>query len=282
MKKNSSRHHYIPKFLLEGFTNSEELLYIYDKNQGRILKNPRSPKSVFFERDRNTINLNDSIETSIIEDDFYSKIDSSSSKIVKQFQTEQLNKIDFTVETTAQFLFFLITLFWRIPKTDFASNDLIERSEIISKGIDSEILRNDPTFRKMKRADVFKHHINEIINNGTKGKRWVNIHQSSKEIYVIGDYPLLFKIPPRLFSEFNNIDFLIAVSSKRIYSSTIEKLENFSEINSINYNMAVINQSVRYIGCSNFEALNYSVKFYNGLKSRGLENVILERTFQTK
>jgi len=281
-KKKSSRHHYIPQFFLNGFTNPEGLLYVYDKIQDIVLKNPRSPKAVFFEKDRNTLKLRDSIESSIIEDEFYSKIDDNISKIIKRFQTEQLDKIDFTIEDTAHFLFFLITLFWRIPKTDFAAEDLIDRSEITSRGIDSEVLRNDPIFRKVKRVDVFKHHVDEILNHSKKGSKWINLHQSNKEIYIIGDYPLLFKKTPILFSEFNEIDFLIAISSNRLYSSTVEKLENFSEINSAFYNAAVINQSVRYVGCSNIETLKRSLSFYKGLKDHGLVNSIVEKTFLTK
>lgn len=280
-KKKSSRHHYIPQFFLEGFTNPDGLLYIYDKNHDLILKRPRSPKSVFFEKDRNTIYLRDSIESSIIEDDFYSKVDDNLSKIIRRFQQEQLSKLDFTVEDTAHFLFFLITLFWRIPKTDFAAEDLIDRSVIASQGIDPETLRNDPTFRKTKRVDVFKHHVDQIINHGKKGNRYINIHQSNKEIYIIGDYPLLFRKTPTLFCEFNDIDFLIAISSNRIYSSTLERLENLTDFNSFMYNAAIINQSVRYVGCSNIETLQKSLVFYKGLKSHGLENTIVEKTFVT-
>lgn len=43
LKIKSSRHHYIPKFLLEGFTNSEGFLYIFDKKQNKIIGKPQSP-----------------------------------------------------------------------------------------------------------------------------------------------------------------------------------------------------------------------------------------------
>ena len=131
LKNSSSRHHYIPKFLIDGFKDAKGLLYVFDKKQDKILKDRKAPKGILFERDRNTIVLPQNKKCSIIEDKLYSRIDNDLSKVVKFFQTEPLEKINFTEDNTAQFLFFLITLFWRIPLTDFAINDLISRAIII-------------------------------------------------------------------------------------------------------------------------------------------------------
>ncbi|MDF1675216.1 MAG: DUF4238 domain-containing protein [Vicingaceae bacterium] len=279
--KKSSRHHYIPQFLLNAFVNSDDNLYVFDKQKDKILDNPRPPKSIFFERDRNTVEITETMESSIIEDLFYSKIDSESSKVVKYFQQENLEKVSFNIENTAQFEFFLINLFWRIPKTDFAVEDLMDRSEIKSKGIDPEILRNDPTYRKLKRTGLFKHHIDEMVKNGKNVRKSVNVHQSNGASYVIGDYPLLFRKTPRLFSEFGEVDFQIAISSKRLYSSTIESLKTTVE-NSYMYNAAIIEQSTRYIACADKSDLQKNIEFYNELKSRGLNYSASEMAFHSK
>lgn len=267
--KKSSRHHYIPQFLLNGFVNSNGNLYVFDKQKDRILNKSSSPKSIFFERDRNTVEITETIDSSIIEDVLYSKIDSQSSKVVKYFQQESLEKINFEVENTAHFEFFLIDLFWRIPKTDFAVEDLMNRSEITSKGVDPEVLRNDPTYRKLQRAGLFKHHIDEMVKSGNKVSKSVNVHQSNSTAYVIGDYPLLFRKTPHLFSEFGEVDFLIAISSERLYSSTIKPLKTTGK-NSYMYNAAIIEQSTRYIACADKDELSKSIEFYNELKKQGL------------
>ncbi len=281
LKKNSSRHHYIPKFLIDGFKNSSGLLYIYDKIQDKILKNPRPPKAIFFEEDRNTIELTESIESSIIEDFIFKLIDNDTSKVVNLYQNEELDKIKFTHDDNSTFLLFLITLYWRIPYTDYAANDVIDNAQFSATGIDPKLLQNNQAIRKVQRAGLFRHHLNEMINFGKKGKKWVNIHQSGNEIYVIGDNPLLFKKPQKQFSEFNEIDFLIALTSTRIYSSTNNKLENFNIHNSMLYNVSIINQSIRYIGCSNLETLKESVRIYTELKNKGLYQLIIEKTFDT-
>ena len=278
----SSRHHYIPKFFISGFANSDGLLYLYDKQKDEIFKNPRSPKSVFFELDRNTLELNSTTKISIIEDLLYKEIDDKTSKIIRRYQNEELSKIDFKTEDAAELLFFLISLFWRIPKTDYAANDLMERSTITTNGIDSEILRRDPAYRKISRAVLFKHHISEMKNFGTKGKKWINIHQNQNSHYVIGDYPILFRKQPVLFGEFNDIDILVAIGSNRIYSSTNNTLTNFAIKNSYRYNACIINQSVNYVACGDLNTLKNLVLFYKKLKETGLIYILDEETFKTE
>jgi hypothetical protein len=282
IKNLSSRHHYIPQFLLNGFVNSDKQLYIYDKQKDEILKKPRPPKAVFFENDRNTIELDNSTKTSIIEDLIYKQIDNKTSEIVKEYQTTELSKIDFKTEDTAIFIFFLITLFWRIPKTDYAASKIMDRSKISASGIDTEVLRNDLAYRKLNRTGLFKHHIDELKNFGKKGKKWVNLHQNQNDIYVIGDYPILFRNPANKFREFNDSDILIAVSSKRIYSSTNTPLTNFSVKNSLKYNACIVNQSTRYIASGNLNLLEQSVLFYKKLKEMGIMYSVDEEVFKTE
>jgi hypothetical protein len=54
-QRNSSRHHYMPKFLIEGFKNTKGTLFVYDKKHNKIIDKGKSPKSIFYEWDRNTI-----------------------------------------------------------------------------------------------------------------------------------------------------------------------------------------------------------------------------------
>lgn len=266
----SSRHHYIPRFLINGFTNPDGLLYIYDKQNDKILDRPRPSKSIFFEVDRNTVEIKNGLTSSIIEDVFYGDIDNRISKIIRYYQTEPLTNIDFKINDVTEMLVFLISLFWRIPKTDFTSEDLINQSKISGGEIDPEVLRNDPTFRKITRAGLLKHHIDELLKFGLEGRKYFNIHQNANPIYVIGDFPFLSKVQTNEFRKFDDTDILFAISSRRIYSSTKENLRNFPAINSYGYNAAIINQSIKYIACEDLIVLEQSINFYKELKRRGL------------
>ena len=86
MKSNSNRHHYIPKFLINGFKNSVGTLYVYDKQKDEIKRKPRSPKSLFFEEGRNTVHVKDDLYSSIIEDKIYQDHDDISSKVIRKLQ----------------------------------------------------------------------------------------------------------------------------------------------------------------------------------------------------
>lgn len=270
LKKKSSRHHYIPQFLINGFADDNGLLYIYDKQADKILSKQRPPKSIFFETDRNTVEIKDDVKSSFLEDYLYAEIDNQTSKIIKHYQTEELHKIDFQVEDTAILLFFLISLFWRIPKADYAAEDLMRRSIITTNSIDPEIIRNDPTYRKISRAGLFKHHIDEMRNFGMKGIKWSNIHQNEDPVYVIGDFPFLSRVQTNEFRKFNDTDILFAVSSRRIYSSTNYTLNNFSSRNSFGYNAAIIHQSLKYIASADLQVLINSIKLYKELKRLGI------------
>lgn len=277
----SFRHHYIPKFLINGFSNSNGLLYLYDKQKDEIFKNPRPAKSIFFENDRNTLHLDDTTKTSIIEDLLYKGIDDRTSKVIKLYQTQEISKIDFNPTDTSTFLFFLISLFWRIPKTDYAANNLMDRAIITTNGIDPEILRNDLAYRKMNRAGLFKHHIAEIKRSGAKGEKIINIQQAQNEIYLLGDYPILFRKQPYLFSEFNDTDILMAISSNRIYSSTLDKLHSISLKHSLQYNACIIEQSVNYVAGGDLEILKCSILLHKELKASGLIYGLNDMVFRT-
>jgi len=270
LKITSSRHHYIPRFLISAFTDRQGLLFVYDKKKDEILKNQRPPKSIFFESDRNTIEVTAEMKSSILEDYLYKEMDNKTSKVIKYFQSEELKRIDFKMEDTSILLFFLISLFWRIPKTDYAAEDIMKRSTIISDGIDPEVLRQDSTCQKMSRACLFNHHIKEMKSFGNIGTTWHNIHQYDSPMFVIGDYPFLHRTQPNRFREFGDIDLLFAVSSKRLFSMTKEKKDKISAINSYCYNAAIIHQSVNYVASGDLTILKQSIDFYKNLKRQGL------------
>ncbi len=279
LKKNSSRHHYIPQFLISGFINSEGDVFVYDKQKDVVQNKSRPPKAIFFEWDRNTIILPDKTESSILEDLLFKDIDDIGSEVVKYFQNTNLEEIQFTDENIAQFLFFLICLFWRIPKTDFAVNQLVKSADIKMKGIDSEILKKSEAFQKAQRSGIIIHTIKEIISNQESFKKFVNIHQIPKDILVIGDNPLLYRKSSLEFSSFGKEDFLMAITSNRIFSSTKDNLDTLTMINAVAYNAAVIHQSVRYICCGNLDVLKKSVDTYKTICKKGVTYGVEEVPF---
>ena len=276
LKKTSSRHHYIPKFLIEKFRNAESLVYIYDKKKNLIQKKPRSTKSIFFENDRNSIELEKNIFSSVIEDKLYSKIDNDASQVLDYFEKCPLNQIEFHLMETAKLHFFILALYWRIPLTDSLSLGIFKESQIDSTEINSEIIRADPAYQKLQRSRLVLDTIEQIKKYGEKGIAIQNIHECENENIILGDNPWLLKQKQQFLHDFSSIDFVFPISSTRIFSSTAAPLKNF---NAYFYNAAIIHQSVNYVCSGNLELLNKSVELYNVYKELGVENRIHSKVF---
>lgn len=278
-KKNSSRHHYIPEFLTKGFTNENGKVFVFDKIQDEVLAKQKAPRSIFFEFDRNTVEVTNEISSSFIEDEFYSRIDDNGSQAIIQFRDENLKSIEFTIENTGHLLFFLIALFWRIPATDYAANDVIDKTLNASSDIDVEGLQTDPFFRKTERLMLVKHMSEEMKRIGGQGKVICNIHQPANAEFVIGDYPFLLQKTSNEFGRLFSNDYLFALSSNRIYSSTKSSIDNFSHINAALYNASIVHQSKRYICASNRETLENAIKTYRSYKDKWRENELAADAF---
>lgn len=271
MKAKSYRHHYIPEFVIRGFVNSDGNVYIYDKKLDEIKKKPRHPKSIFFEENRNTAFLNERESSSIIEDEFYKKLDNDSSKLIKRLREEDITEELLNDENLGKLQFFIINLFWRIPLTDFATKDLIIRADIKSFGIDPEELRNDPIFQKLQRIGLYEHTINEFtISITPKNDYYVKMAEFDLETFVLGDYPVVFKSTPTKFTDLNYLDFFFPVSSNRLYLSTLDELGSFGRKKGYHMNAIIIEQSTRYVVSGNLKLLQESVKYYREMKKANL------------
>ncbi|WP_040252070.1 DUF4238 domain-containing protein [Psychroserpens mesophilus] len=279
----SKRHHYIPKFLIKGFTDENNLLYIYDKKKDKILSKQRSPKSIFFENFRNTIKIDESNSNSIIEDLWFQKLDDELSKNVQKLQTEKLNTDLFNDDNIAQLQFFIINLFWRIPKTDFAAKDLIQRAELRTEGIDSETVRNDKNWNKILRTGLYKETIDQMRNSSTKPKNiYPKIAEFEKDIFVLGDFPFVFRNRLGKFTDLVEDDYFIALTSKRILSSSRKELQSFDFQMFLPYNAAIIEESQNYVVSNNLKILEGSVEYYRKLKKEHLIYFIKNRLFKEK
>jgi hypothetical protein len=51
-------HHYIPQLYLRGFTSQNGKLQVYNKEFSNFERDKHTPKTVFFEKNKNTIFLN--------------------------------------------------------------------------------------------------------------------------------------------------------------------------------------------------------------------------------
>lgn len=227
-KYKSTIHHYIPKFFINGFVNTDGFLFVYDKKANKIFDNPRSPKSVFYERNRNTVQLGYSKSTSFIEDLYFKRLDNDASKVLQYLSDSALSDLDFSIQKMVPFYYFLISLFWRIPATDYAVQDIINRMKPIDPNINPELINKDENFLKVQRQNLAFHTVKEIKEFGRNIDSITQVYQFNKDTFVLGDNPILFRSKTSKFSEFMELDKLVSISNLRVFSSTTSIIENLT------------------------------------------------------
>jgi hypothetical protein len=282
----SSRHHYIPQFYIKGFVNNAGFLYIYDKQKKSIKKNI-SPKSIFFERDRNTMYFDE--KTSILEDKWYKDMDDKCSQVVQNLRENTNEQGILNSDNLADIQFFILCLFWRIPKTDNAFERFFQESEIfftdkneqkITDTIKEQELKDDLSYKKFARADIILQALRNF--NQKPGQVYAQLFDKAEDLFLLGDYPMVFERIPATFDDLFHTDYYLPVSSKRLFGKSENDRElafDFEKI--IKLNAIIIDQSVRYVCCSSLEYLERSVAYYEAVKAKSLIPLIHKHIFKT-
>jgi len=260
----SSRHHYIPQFLISGFTNESGLVYIYDKEKGYIQKNPRPTGSIFWEKDRNTMSIAGT-KTSIIEDDTYLRFDNFYKRSVEELRKINLNDKGLNSADTYFLHLFITNLFWRIPASDKIFDRIFDRLEA-SKNEHHEALR--------KHYRIMMHKVTaDVLNENFERESKYKIIEFEDPVFVLGDNPILFVEPPNQLEDLDSFTYLFPINSVRGLIKTRKENKDYYMRNTqrkhiLVYNTFIIDQSVRYVVSGNRDLLVKSVNLYNDLKSQ--------------
>ncbi|MPR32663.1 DUF4238 domain-containing protein [Salmonirosea aquatica] len=278
MNNLSERHHYIPKFYAKGFLDEDKKFYVYDKYKDEVKKKKTSPKEIFYEWNRNTISSR-SGSIDLIED-YYGFLDSDCAEVIRNLREKPNEDGIQTDETIALLRFFIISLFWRVPKSDFAAIDYFSRAkttfidtetgEIVDKTELEKKIKSDPNYLKFLRPNFSL----EIIKNvaiSNKSSSTSQLFGFNKDIFLTGDYPILFRKMPSQVDELLNGDYILPISSKRIYRITKKKIEmTFSLENAIDFNALLIEQSKFYVCGPDRDFLEKCIRYWKAVKSNGI------------
>jgi hypothetical protein len=140
MSNKSWRHHYLPQFYLNGFTNESGSFKIYDVENKRFIKKGKDfhPIQYFFEKNANTITINKTQESNDKLEDWYSKNDNSIAETfakVNAFGAKNLIDKDI-----AKLEYFIGSLYWRIPTNFNNLRKLVATKKLRELGI---VIRDD-------------------------------------------------------------------------------------------------------------------------------------------
>lgn len=281
---NSTRHHYIPQFLIKNFTDADGLLHVYNKINDRIVNTRQSPKAIFFERDRNTVDFSghklDNLEK------MYAELDG---KISPDLQNILSNK-SISPDELVSVMLLASQLKWRVPKIDERfneiKNDLTQNELSISisvKGENTEVdkdaiehIENSDIFKETKRVMLA---ILPLLNEQSLLKVYENCFINSNPVF-----PSLISDNPVLERENDSIhtmeDFIFPLSSTDTF---IFKKGSSKKINNVMFffqrDLAIIDSSSKYVACKSREYLEKMVKMYHIVKNKNKMNNVTKFLF---
>lgn len=220
----SSRHHYLPQFYLDGFTDIDGRFHVFDIKENRLKGKKLLPKQVFFEWDRNTFIIGGE-KTDFLESEVYKLIDNINStafkKVTSSTRDSKTELIDYF------FLhYFITTLFWRIPRTDHQIKEFFKNVSyeelsfrIVAKNNDkvdpiaSQKILSLPEFRESYRSAMAAIEFSKW-DSKTEMKNWrISYSRSTNTTHLCGDNPIVLR---------NNKDLKL-FSSELIFPLTKDK-----------------------------------------------------------
>lgn len=276
----SRRHHYIPKFFIKNFTDDDGLLYIYNKEKDSILKNRQSPKGIFFEMDRNTVDFSgqklDQLEK------VYSELDSELAK-------DYLNALERKIVTPEELVSITLLanlLKWRVPNRDLEfdeiKNDLSQKELSIKIQGKNKIDKIDPkAIKHLENSEIFietKRILISLLPLLTENKLLKIHNHSFFQINpafpcLIGDDPIIMESSD--FKKIGNFIFPMSSAITFIYKEgsikrNIKKGGGFC----FERDLAILNNSSKYIGCKDRTHLENIIAIYKQIKKdRKIENI---------
>jgi hypothetical protein len=195
-----------------------------------------------------------------------------------------------TEEIISLLRFFIINLFWRIPKTDFTAIDYLSRAEITFTDRETGKIVENPELEKKLKFDLnnlklvrpnFPLEIIKNIAKPRKGSITSQLFGFKKDVFLIGDYPIIFKTPPSEVDELLNGDYILPISSKKIYRATEEELDLiFFSDNAVDCNALIIEQSEFYVCGPDKEYLEKCIKYWKMIKSLGIIGSLYGKLFK--
>jgi hypothetical protein len=266
MKSASWRHHYLPEFYLQGFTDESGKFKIYDVEKEYLVKDGKdfSPRSYFFDSHANTI---DGVygPDDFLERKFYSKLDNDIAKLFAKIRNNSAST-DFglTDNDMPALQHFIATMYWRIPANYDKVAHLIEHRDLNQLGLvlenssgerikDNELerrLKNDPGFFKMIKfwfplvtyLRILK--CNKPLTIQTVSDKFPTFCSDNPVIFLNSSYPDIY------------IDDFIFPLTKTHYFIRSNKINSVPNTVKIEIDLILLYQAKKYACCTDYNYIS--------------------------
>ncbi|HMR85445.1 MAG TPA: DUF4238 domain-containing protein [Niabella sp.] len=227
MKQLSRKHHYIPEFYLNNFTNEDGKFHIYLPKEKRFKKNGElfTPQTHFFELDGNNLIGADYVDDHL--EKSYSDWDNKAAILFDKIKTSKEKRFGLSEQDMPILQFFIAHLYWRSPMSNEFAKNLLKREGLKATGM---IIRDSIT-GKIVQDHEFE---NYILNNDSSYKfikHWLpyrlipNLMNNNTPLEIItfnnGGKPNLISDNPIIFRNQNDInvyedDFILPVTPNKV------------------------------------------------------------------
>lgn len=280
--EESWRHHYLPKFYIKGFCDENGTITVYDKQYKKF--KTKSPKYIFFEKNRNTFfdelgNKGDTLEK------MYAYLESTISPYLNNAINNTTEEIE--VETLRNLIFLAYLTKWRNPQYDESFTDLKETFTIGDLGLG---LKADGERLDIELEEFFQSELSQECKRLFLSIQPFRFKDDYKIIFknsfiipssipcLLGDCPFLEANidKDRVFEDFI---FPISQNQRLVYSDRINKYElleffknkesawsEFINLFSTVNDLATFHLSEKYVACADEEYLKNIVAKFDDFK----------------
>jgi Protein of unknown function (DUF4238) len=269
---SSTNHHYIPKFFIDGFLNDKGLLWCYDKINDRIKKNPKSSKGVFFEKNRNNININGAIHSFF--EDAYTVSDNISPLAIKILRREAIDQQLFS-ELSHHFNVFLNNLYWRSPNVDLLIANIMR--SLPNSHVPFNNLAPSKVASQQFRLQI-EPMILEKISPLLPQQSYYTVSYPAATL-CLGDMPLIFRQQPKEIDDLATLPLIAPVSGNRLFIRNISNNQFWDGTTTLLFNAISIDCSSRMIVCADKDILERSIRTYHNLKKENMLDYAMTRLF---
>jgi hypothetical protein len=245
------------------------------------------PEKSFYELERNTGAIGD--ETLTILEDIYTHYDTRIASIFNEIR-EKKDIFFENPNVLPNLIIFIVQLFWRIPKNDDLVDKLIDDLDFRNTGFDlvdkngnscaslelQKTLKTINQFRKL--YHIFLTNLSLKEGKGkTDFENWI-IYNRNNNYQLTGDNPVIFDALNGVML-LNGITIFPLSSDKVLIHSRKSTPQQLPADFLFYQDMTIIEQSKRFVCCSNKDYLIFMVKIYNNNIDKCRVNTYNEKLF---
>lgn len=287
---SSVNHHYIPQLYLRGFTSSDGRLQVFDKDLQKFKKDKQTPKTILFEKNRNTIEFQGESSDQI--EKLYSGIESSFGDFFNHIRKGISHDELISNEGLYLIKLFVAFQFWRMPLTD-------RFSEVYINDLDLKKFGNKIMFGGVPLGEIKK--IRELLKSDSGFRHYfrsfflplltfdLRIHEADFECWCLhtvsdkydgwgnlltGDNPIIIEDISNVFSFKSKFFMPLSKNQLISYSPTGSNKTDFSAIISTKLTMVMNSQCQKYLVGENREYMEKMLKLQDDIYGKnGIEKL---------